>query len=147
VIDQYLELSTTSTKPILVPYKGGGPAVQAVMGNHIDVIMVPLQIVKTQIDAGKLRLLALSNTVAEFPTTTVLSDKYKSWKDYDSYIIVAPDNLNSTALNYWSGILKQYLEDPNTTKYLVDEYSIPLVFGVRDAETSIANSITKVSIE
>lgn len=147
VVDQYLKLSDVKTQPILVPYKGGGPAVQAVLGNHIDVIVVPLQIVKTHIDNGKLRLLALSDPVMEFPSAIVLSEKYSAWKDYDSYVIVAPDNLNRDALQYWSTLLKKYLEDPSTIKYLKDEYSIPLKFGPADAETSIANSMTAISTE
>jgi tripartite-type tricarboxylate transporter receptor subunit TctC len=55
-----LFLAATGTEMVHVPYKGAGPAVIDVVGNQVPVMFDNLPSSKAQIDAGKLRALAVA---------------------------------------------------------------------------------------
>jgi tripartite-type tricarboxylate transporter receptor subunit TctC len=42
-----------------VPFKGSGPALQAVVGGQVDAMIIPAVLAKEQADAGKVRILAV----------------------------------------------------------------------------------------
>ena len=56
-----LFLSMTGTDMIHVPYKGSAPAVIDLVGGHLQLMFDPLQSVIAQVQAGKLRALAVSS--------------------------------------------------------------------------------------
>ena len=49
----------TGTEVLLVPYKGGGPAMTDMIAGHIDLLMVQAAIALPQVRAGKVRALAV----------------------------------------------------------------------------------------
>src|SRR6476659_5558547 len=49
----------TGTEVLLVPYKGGGPAMQDMIAGHIDLLMVQAAIALPQVRAGKVKALAV----------------------------------------------------------------------------------------
>jgi tripartite-type tricarboxylate transporter receptor subunit TctC len=51
--------SATGTKMVHIPYKGGGQQVTDVMGRHVDVSMLSVPSVLTQVKSGGLRALAI----------------------------------------------------------------------------------------
>lgn len=55
-----LFLAATGTEMVHIPYKGAGPAVIDVVGNQVPVMFDNLPSSKAQIDAGKLRALAVA---------------------------------------------------------------------------------------
>ncbi len=55
-----LFLASTGTEMVHIPYKGAGPAVIDVVGNQVPVMFDNLPSSKAQIDAGKLRALAMA---------------------------------------------------------------------------------------
>jgi tripartite-type tricarboxylate transporter receptor subunit TctC len=55
-----LFLAATGTEMVHIPYKGAGPAVIDVVGNQVPVMFDNLPSSKAQIDAGKLRALAMA---------------------------------------------------------------------------------------
>jgi len=66
--------SATGTKPTFVPYKGGGPALNDVMGGHIDFYCDPATGPTPLIQAGKLKSYAVTTrtrlkTLPNLPTT------------------------------------------------------------------------------
>ena len=56
-------MSTLTGAPLMhVPYKGMGPAVNDVVGGRVDVAFAPVPLVMPQIEAGRLRALAVTST-------------------------------------------------------------------------------------
>jgi tripartite-type tricarboxylate transporter receptor subunit TctC len=64
-----LFLSASGTDMTHIPYKGAGPAVIDVVGGQVPVLFDNLPSSKAQIDAGKMRLLAVAapNRLAGYP--------------------------------------------------------------------------------
>ncbi len=67
--------SATGTQMLHVPYQGIGPAIQAALGGHLDVILAA-PTVKSQTDAGALRPLATTGTTRnpDFPNLPTLAE-------------------------------------------------------------------------
>jgi tripartite-type tricarboxylate transporter receptor subunit TctC len=49
----------TKTEVLLVPYKGGGPAMQDMIAGHIDLLMVQAAVALPQVRAGKVQAMAV----------------------------------------------------------------------------------------
>jgi len=68
---------TAKFKTVWVPYQGGGPALTAVAGGHVDVTATNPGNVKPFIDAGKVRVLAVSSEkrLEDFPEVPTYREK------------------------------------------------------------------------
>jgi tripartite-type tricarboxylate transporter receptor subunit TctC len=95
-----------------VPFKGGAPTMAALLGGHIDIAMAAPDEAKPHVDAGTMRMLALSSL-----------DRFAPWKDvptlkelgYDVYIenmkgLVAPAGLPDDVYAYLHDNFKKALE-------------------------------------
>lgn len=65
----------TGTDITTVVYDGGGPALIAILGGHVDIIAASLPALVSQVEAGKLRVLVTSKKIDELPNVPTLSDK------------------------------------------------------------------------
>ena len=117
MLEQLIEVIPPTTPPLLVPFKGGNPVVLALLGGYIDVAWVPYIVAQSQVESGKLRLLAVTgNRLDEYPTTPVLNTNYKGWQEFDGQGISAPPNVSKEALEFWSTFFNKYLSDAQTKK-------------------------------
>ena len=68
---------TAKFKTVWVPYQGGGPALTAVAGGHVDVTATNPGNVKPFIDSGKVRVLAVSSEkrLEDFPEVPTYREK------------------------------------------------------------------------
>ena len=146
VLDQFFNLAKSTTTPLLVPYKGGAPVVADLVGGHIDVAAVPLSIVKSHIDAGKLKLLAVgaSNKVEGLPDTVLIKTKYPKWEDPDGFAVVVEKGTDPAAIKFWSDFMKNYMNDSNVRKEFTAEYTVPTEFGPTAIERMIELSIKNI---
>jgi tripartite-type tricarboxylate transporter receptor subunit TctC len=64
----------TKAPIIMVPYKGGSPAMTALLGGHAEAGILSSGLISPHIKAGKLRALLISRKVPEFPNTPTLKD-------------------------------------------------------------------------
>jgi tripartite-type tricarboxylate transporter receptor subunit TctC len=55
----YLMQKLTGTEVLLVPYRGGGPAMQDMIAGHVDLLMVQAAIALPQVRAGTIRALVV----------------------------------------------------------------------------------------
>lgn len=72
-----LELVKTYGKVdiVHVPFKGSTPAVSALLGNHVDALIIALPALPGQIKAGRIRGLATTTKIKEFLDIPLFSDK------------------------------------------------------------------------
>lgn len=146
VLDQFFSFVKPTTDPLLVPYKGGAPVVADLTGGHVDVAAVPLSIVKSHIDAGKLKLLAIGaqSNVDGLPNATLIKSKYPKWEDPDAFAVVVEKGTDPAAIKFWSEFMKGYITDVSVKKEFIAEYTIPSEFGPKAIERMIEISIKNI---
>ena len=75
IIAEYVLKVMAKTEATAVPFQSGAPALNALLGNHVDIIAAPLAELVPQVQQGALRVLAVSGTkrAASFPDVPMLA--------------------------------------------------------------------------
>lgn len=146
IIDQLLSNIKHTATPTLVPYKGANPAVQDVLGGHVDVAVVPMFVVKAQLEQGKLKVLATTakKSWSEISNIPNLNKKYKNWESYDGFILSLPKNSSKETIDFWKVFIRKYLQDPNTQKDFINDLTEPAEFGFDVANKMIETTLKKM---
>jgi putative tricarboxylic transport membrane protein len=102
------------TKAVYVPFQGGGEAMTAVLGGHAQVGALDLSEAAGQIEAGKIRALAVmadrrSSKFKDIPTTTEqgVNATYLIWRGY----YMAP-GVTGDAAKWWTEALRKMVATP-----------------------------------
>jgi tripartite-type tricarboxylate transporter receptor subunit TctC len=105
-------------KHTIVNYKGANQNLLDVLGNHIDMGVIPFALTKPYIDNNKLKLYMLTSKI-KFPeyNTNYAYDIYPNWKSYEGHIVFTVNN------NKFNNLFKDYLNDNNIKKEYSLEYS------------------------
>jgi tripartite-type tricarboxylate transporter receptor subunit TctC len=146
-MEQLLELSNGKIKGKLIPYKGGGPVVQDILGNHVKLGAVPLQIVKSQIDTGTIRLLAVGTRtrVSGFKDTPTIFELFPDWKDNDGFAVIMPKGSDPAAVKFWTALIKDYMDDKEVQRDFVKDFNEPMLFGKTELEKIVNNAVKALS--
>jgi tripartite-type tricarboxylate transporter receptor subunit TctC len=72
----YIEVvqSLTGIKFTHIPFKGGESVITALLGGHVEMTCDAVNKFTPHVESGKLRVLLLSNKMADFPTVPTMSD-------------------------------------------------------------------------
>jgi tripartite-type tricarboxylate transporter receptor subunit TctC len=68
----------TGAQFTMIPFKGGPPALTALLGGHVEVTLNAVSLISPHVNSGKLRFLLLTNKMRQFssvPTVTELGYK------------------------------------------------------------------------
>ena len=102
------------TKLVYVPFQGGGEAMTALLGGHTDVATIDIAEAGPQLEAGKVRCLALltdkrSTKYKDLPTTYEAGVKvtFPIWRG----VYMAP-GASPEAVAYWTETLRKMLASP-----------------------------------
>lgn len=146
-MEQLIDLSQGKIKGKLIPYKGGGPVVQDIIGNHVKLAAVPMQIVKAHIDAGTLKLIAVGtkNRVSEFKNVPTIFEYFPNWKDNDGFAVVLPKGADAQATQYWSNLIKEYMDSKDVQQDFAKDFNEPLDFGPAALEKVVNNAVQALS--
>ncbi len=117
-------MAESGIKMIHVPYKGTGPMLQDILGGRVDATFTGAPALKGQIEAGKLRALAVGShdRMATFPNLPTVSESgYKDFETSQWYGILVPaktpkaiiDRINAAADKALkgSGITSRFAKD------------------------------------
>jgi tripartite-type tricarboxylate transporter receptor subunit TctC len=141
MLDQFFEFAKPKVEPLMVPYKGGGPVVNDLLGGHIDIAQVPLSIVKQHIDSGALKLLALTKGRPDaYASVPMIENKYPKWKEFDGFAVVVPKGADPQAVKYWNEFLQAYIKDQKVQKDFATDLTIPSTFGVKEFNETVQAS-------
>jgi tripartite-type tricarboxylate transporter receptor subunit TctC len=146
VLDELFLQSNAKLPQTMVPYKGGGPLVTDIVGGHVNLAALPLAIVKSHIDSGKLRIIAIAGRgkLNIYPEVPSITKKYPKYGDTDGFAFIVPGNTNVDAVNFWNNFLKEYVNSAQIQKEFQEEFTNPLPFGSATAESMIANSMKRL---
>lgn len=111
---------TTGARLVHVPYKGGGPALLDVVGNQIPSAFVALAIAAPHVKAGKLKLLAVTQSTRSslFPATPTVGETVKGF-DVTSWMgLFAPADTPQEIVQRLNAETKKALLEPATSQQL-----------------------------
>ncbi|MEW6257290.1 MAG: tripartite tricarboxylate transporter substrate binding protein [Pseudomonadota bacterium] len=112
----------TGTQGLHVPYKGGGPAINDLMGGHADVSFQNLGSVANQIRSGKLKLLAVTaaDRTSLFPDTPTMAQAGVPLEVYSWQAAAAPKGLPADVKAKIETALMAAMKDPEVIKKFND---------------------------
>lgn len=145
-LEQLVESVNSKNDVVIAAYKGASPAIQDLLGGHIDAISVPLSTVSSHVNAGKLRLLAVTSKsrVEAYPTVPSIFTFYPKWENYEGYCLVVPRTVSPEALEFWSAFMKEYLNDAQVQKDFAKDFTEVSAFGTQKLEATIKSSMRKL---
>lgn len=115
--------SYTKVDIVHVPFKGGGPAVSALVGGQIDMLFATISSSSPHIKAGRLKALALTNykrsaTLPDLPTLQELG--LKDYNVNEWQVMVLPGNLPKAIVDRVNKATVAALADANVKARLVE---------------------------
>lgn len=119
------ELLNTEAKIKLthIPYSGAGPAMTAVIGNHVPLAFLSLASAVPQIKSGGLQPIAVT-TPKRFPTQpgipTIAELGYPNFSVASWYAVLAPAKTPADIVNRLQAEFSKILKDPDIRKRLLD---------------------------
>lgn len=127
-------LSTLNLPPgtaTQVPYKGGGRAVTAVLGNHVDLVCVNLAAAISGIQAGDLRALAVTTPKRVKKIPNVPTVKQAGYPKLQAIVgwsaLYGPPNLPNAVVRKWTQVLQQVSHDKKWLKLEHNLGSVPYI--------------------
>jgi tripartite-type tricarboxylate transporter receptor subunit TctC len=119
---ELLKLSSEA-RLVHVPYKGTGPAVQDLLGGHIQMVVVDIGSVKPQVIAGKLRLLAVTGSARSnaFPDVPTFAEAgYPGFETGGWYGIFAPTGTPRNILERVAADTTRIIRSPEVSQRMVE---------------------------
>lgn len=130
----------TGAKWAYVSFPGGGERVAALLGGHVDMMVIEPQEAGEQIRAGKLRAIAQisDHRLAKMPDVPTLKEA-----GFDVTLapqirgVVAPPGVPKEAVAYWEDRFAKLVQTPSWKKYLADNQVEEGYQNATDFEKSI----------
>lgn len=120
--------AATGTKMVQIPYKGGGPAVNELVGGHVQLGMNAVPSVFAHIKAGRLVPLAVASAKRSraFPQVPTMAEAGVKDFEYDIwYALFAPTGTPPDVVNKLSKALNASLGDAEVANLLVAQGAEP----------------------
>ncbi len=111
-----------------VPFKGGAPAVLALMGGEIQAIMTPIAELYPYLKPGRVRPVAVSSEkrTTQFPDIPTLSETVPGYEFTSWFGCFAPAGTPQAVVDRLSAEIRKALEDPDVTSKLAPQVLDPL---------------------
>lgn len=101
------------------PFKGGGEAVVALLGNHVQFIIENPGEVEQHVRAGKMKALAASDKLTEFPQVPTFAEAGYPMRTLKQFrAIVAPPGIPAEAAQHYVALLERTRATPQWKGYV-----------------------------
>ena len=103
-----------------VHYKGGGPMIQAVLGNQIDIAFFSTPLILPHIQAGKVKAIAVGGKqrIPVLPNVATMSETYPGFEQFSWFGILAPRGTPQAASERIRREMARALEFPEVKQRL-----------------------------
>jgi hypothetical protein len=106
--------------------------------------MIPAAVAKPHIESGKLRAIATTIKIPEYPSIAVLPLRYKGWLDMGGYGVILPKGTRTDILDFWRNTLKEYLSDPEVLNEFSKEWSDAYPIGEAEMKLNVDSIIKQL---
>jgi putative tricarboxylic transport membrane protein len=115
--------NSTGARWAFISFPGGGERISALLGGHVDMMIIEPEEAGENIRAGKMRPLAqlAASRLAGFPNVPTLKEA-----GFDVPLVpqmrgvVAPPGMPADAVEYWQGFVRRLVQTASWRKYLQD---------------------------
>jgi putative tricarboxylic transport membrane protein len=118
-----------------VVFQGGGQAMTAVLGGHVDLMASAANNVVPHLQGGKLRVLGVTaekRLAGGFATVPTLKEQGYAVVINNGRLMVGPKAMTPAQLAYWEGALRRMADTPEWKKDLEDNEFEPMFMGGRE---------------
>jgi tripartite-type tricarboxylate transporter receptor subunit TctC len=126
-----------------VPFQGGAPAIQNLVGGHIDMSYGTLAAVLPFVDAGELKLIALAEPkrIAEFPNLPTINETVPGVETTTWVGIFAPPGTPKAIRDRWYQLVSDALKTPEVIERMKALGLKVALQGPDDFDATIANDL------
>ncbi|MBI3916329.1 MAG: tripartite tricarboxylate transporter substrate binding protein [Betaproteobacteria bacterium] len=131
---------------VMVPYKGGGPAMTDVMGGQIPVMFSSLTQVLPHVRSGKLKVIAIGATKrnpAAPDIPTVIESGFPGYEMYAWWGFAAPSGVPGPVSVRLRKEINAVLQEPETKKRLLTDAAEPLTMTPAEMRKMIREDLKK----
>ena len=143
-----LFLQEAKLQAVLVPYRGAAPALQDMIGNHVDLFFTTPQAVLPHIAAGQIKAYGITSKepYAQFPGVASMVEQYGPKLEIQYWhALFAPAATPKAVIEKLNGALQALLEDPATVKSWTATGVLP--YGKDERSLSAAHALFKSEME
>jgi putative tricarboxylic transport membrane protein len=122
IVRQSLQ-AATGAKWAFVSFPGGGERLAALLGGHVDIMVIEPQEAGEQVRAGKLRVLAqlTEKRLPGYPDAPTLKEAgFNVTPTPQIRAVVAPPEQPAEASAYWEKLFERLKDTPSWKKYIAD---------------------------
>lgn len=115
-----------------VPYRGGGPAMNDVLGGHVDLIAGSAALIAPQLEGGKLRpilQLGRERLPALKDTPTAIEAGFPDFEALAWWGVFAPKDTPTEVIGKLGKDIKEILSEPSVTAKLRETQMMTLILG------------------
>ena len=105
-----------------VPYKGGGPMIQALLGNQVDIAIMSTPLILPHVQSGRVKALATGGKqrLAQLPELPTLGETFPGFEQVSWFGLVAPAGLPKDVAMKIHREMANTLQSPETRRLLTE---------------------------
>ena len=109
-------------KMLHVPYRGGGPLVQAMLGNQVNIAFISTPLILPHIKSGKVKPIAVGGKqrMAVLPDVATLSETYPGFEQVSWFGLLVPAGTPKEISAKIHGAMANALAVPEVRQRLID---------------------------
>lgn len=130
---------------IIVPYKGGGPAITALMSGEIDYLFCTGPVAAANLKSGRIRALAVTTAkkASAFPDLPTMNTFYEGFESDNWYAMWFPAGTPGDIVARMNGLILKAMQNGKVRQFMVNEGLDPVGSTPEELGAQIKREIAK----
>lgn len=130
---------------IIVPYKGGGPAITALMGGEIDYLFCTGPVAAGNLKSGRIRALAVTTAkkASAFPDLPTMNTFYPGFESDNWYAMWFPAGTPDDIVTKMNALIIKAMQNGKVRQFMVNEGLDPVASTPQELAAQVKREIAK----